>query len=149
MNLYENGLLGAIIFSHHNDATHGSSPSSLMVAKEMLHRETILADGSVANTRVSARILKKRASKCQQTDPHFQPAEGDECKSMDEDWDDDDFSSPSTLQLEMFPNPSPGDNGDEPEEEEDEDMLHTPLRQVTKMSPRLMLPVSAVVPCRA
>jgi hypothetical protein len=55
-------------------------------------------------------------------DPHFPPAEGDECKSMDEDWDDDDFSSLSTLQLEMFLNPGPGDNGDEPEEEEDEDM---------------------------
>jgi hypothetical protein len=83
----------------------------------MLHRETILADGSVANTRVSARILKKRASKHQQTDPHFPLAEGDECKSMDEDWDDDDFSSLSTLQLEMFSNPGPGDNGEEPEEE--------------------------------
>ncbi len=41
---------------------------------------------------------------------------------MDEDWDDDDFSSLSTLQLEMFSNPGPGDNGEEPEEEEDEDM---------------------------
>jgi hypothetical protein len=41
---------------------------------------------------------------------------------MDEDWDDDDFSSLSTLQSEMFPNPSPGDDGDEPEEEDDEDM---------------------------
>jgi hypothetical protein len=91
-----------------------------MVAKGMLHRETILADGSVANTRVSARILKKWASKCQRTDPHFPPAEGDECKSMDEGWDDDDFSS--TLQLDMFLNPGPGDNGDEPEEDEDEDM---------------------------
>jgi hypothetical protein len=38
---------------------------------------------------------------------------------MDEDWDDDDFSSLSTLQSEMFPNPGPGDNGDEPEEDED------------------------------
>jgi hypothetical protein len=55
-------------------------------------------------------------------DPHFPLAEGDECKSMDEDWDDDDFSSLSTLQLEMFSNPGPGDNGEEPEEEEDEDM---------------------------
>jgi hypothetical protein len=55
-------------------------------------------------------------------DPHFPLAEGDECKSMDEDWDDDDFSSLSTLQLEMFSNPSPGDNGEEPEAEEDEDM---------------------------
>jgi hypothetical protein len=36
-----------------------------MAAKGMLHHETILADGSVANTRVSARILKKWASKCQ------------------------------------------------------------------------------------
>jgi hypothetical protein len=89
----------------------------------MLHRETILADGSVANTRVSARILKKWASKCQWMDPHFPPAEGDECKSMDEDWDDDDFSSLSTLQSEMFPSPGPGDeDGDEPKEEEDEDM---------------------------
>jgi hypothetical protein len=121
-NLDENGLLGAIIFSHHNDAAHGSSPSSSTAAKGMLHHETILADGSVANTRVSARILKKRASKCQRTDPHFPPAEGDECKSMDEDWDDHDFSSLSTLQLEMFSNPGPGDNGEEPEEEEDEDM---------------------------
>jgi hypothetical protein len=91
-------------------------------AKGTLHRETILADGSVANTRVSARILKKQASKHQRMDPHFPPAEGDECKSMDEDWDDNDFSSLSTLQLEMFPNPSPGDDGDEPEEEDDEDM---------------------------
>jgi hypothetical protein len=55
-------------------------------------------------------------------DPHFPPAEGDEFKSMDEDWDDDDFSSLSTLQLEMFSNSGPGDNGEEPEEEEDEDM---------------------------
>jgi hypothetical protein len=47
-----------------------------MAAKGMLHRETILADGSVANTRVSARILKKRASKRQRMDPHFPPAEG-------------------------------------------------------------------------
>jgi hypothetical protein len=93
-----------------------------MAAKGMLHRETILADGSVTNTQVSARILKKQASKHQWMDPHFPPAEGDECKSMDEDWDDDDFSSLSTLQLEMFSNPSPGDNGEEPEEEEDEDM---------------------------
>jgi hypothetical protein len=122
MNLDENGLLGAVIFSHRNDAAHGSSPSSSTAAKGTIHCETILADGSVANTRVSARILKKRASKCQRTDPHFPPAEGDECKSMDEDWDDDDFSSLSTLQSEMFPNPGPGDNGDEPEEEEDEDM---------------------------
>jgi hypothetical protein len=93
-----------------------------MAAKGMLHRETILADGSVANTQVSARILKKQASKRQRMDPHFPPAEGDECKSMDEDWDDNDFSSLSTLQLEMFSNPGPGDNGEEPEEEEDEDM---------------------------
>jgi hypothetical protein len=93
-----------------------------MAAKGTLHHETILADGSVANTRVSARILKKWASKCQRMDPHFPLAEGDECKSMDEDWDDDDFSSLSTLQLEMFLNPGPGDDGDEPEEEEDEDM---------------------------
>jgi hypothetical protein len=41
---------------------------------------------------------------------------------MDEDWDDNDFSSLSTLQSEMFLNPGPGGNGDEPEEEEDEDM---------------------------
>jgi hypothetical protein len=122
MNLDENGLLGAIIFSHRNDAVHGSSPSSSMAAKGTLHCETILADGSVANTRVSARILKKQASKRQRMDPRFPPAEGDECKSMDEDWDDDDFSSLSTLQSEMFPNPGPGDNGDKPEEEEDEDM---------------------------
>jgi hypothetical protein len=101
-NLDENGLLGAVIFSHCNDAAHGSSPSSSMAAKGMLHHETILADGSAANTQVSARILKKRASKCQQMDPHFPLAEGDECKSMDEDWDDDDFSSLSTLQSEMF-----------------------------------------------
>jgi hypothetical protein len=93
-----------------------------MVAKGTLHCETILADGSVTNTQVSARILKKRASKHQRTDPHFPPAEGDECKTMDEDWDDDDFSLLSTLQSEMFPNPSPGDNGDEPEEKDDEDM---------------------------
>jgi hypothetical protein len=50
MNLDENGLLGSIIFSHHNDAAHGSSPSLSMAAKGMLHRETILADGSVTNT---------------------------------------------------------------------------------------------------
>jgi hypothetical protein len=93
-----------------------------MAAKGMLHRETIMADGSVANTRVSTRILKKQASKRQWMDPHFPTAEGDECKSMDEDCDDDDFSSLSTLQLEMFSNPGPGDNGEEPEEEEDEDM---------------------------
>jgi hypothetical protein len=93
-----------------------------MTAKGMLHRETILADGSVANTRVSARILKKWASKRQRMDPHFPLAEGDECKSMDEDWDEDDFSSLFTLQLEMFLNPGPGDNGEEAEEEEDEDM---------------------------
>jgi hypothetical protein len=92
-----------------------------MAAKGMLHCETILADGSVTNTRVSARILKKQASKRQLMDPHFPLAEGDECKSMDEYWDDDDFSSLSTLQLEMFSNPSPGDNGEEPEEEEEED----------------------------
>jgi hypothetical protein len=62
-----------------------------MVAKGTLYCETILADGSVTNTRVSARILKKWASKRQWTDPYFPPAEGDECKSMDEDWDDHDF----------------------------------------------------------
>jgi hypothetical protein len=118
MNLDENGLLGAIIFSRRNNATHGSSTSSSMAAKGTLHRETILADGSVANTRVSARIPKKQASKRQRTDPHFPQAEGDD----DEDWDDDDFSSLSTLQSEMFLNPSPGDDGDEPEKEEDEDM---------------------------
>jgi hypothetical protein len=50
MNLDENGLLGAVIFSHRNDATHWSSLSSSMVAKGTLHCETILADGSVANT---------------------------------------------------------------------------------------------------
>jgi hypothetical protein len=122
MNLDENGLLGAVISGRCNDAAHGSSPSSSMAAKGTLHCETILADGSVTNTRVSARILKKWASKRQWMDPHFPPAEGDECKSMDEDWDDDDFSSLSTLQSEMFLNPGPGDNGDEPEEEEDEDM---------------------------
>jgi hypothetical protein len=41
-NLDENGLLGTIIFIHHNDAAHGSSPLSSMAAKGMLHRETIL-----------------------------------------------------------------------------------------------------------
>jgi hypothetical protein len=120
-NLEENGLLGDVIFSHRNDAAHGSSPSSSMVAKGMLHCETILADGSVANTQVSARIMKKWASRHQRTDPHFPPAEGDECKSMDEDWDDNNFSSLSTLQSEMFPNPGAGDDGDKPEEEEEED----------------------------
>jgi hypothetical protein len=95
-NLDENGLLGAVIFSHHNDAAHGSSPSLSMAAKGTVHGETILADGSVANIQVSAMILKKWASKHQWMDPLFPPADGDECKSMDEDWDDDDFSSLST-----------------------------------------------------
>jgi hypothetical protein len=96
-----------------------------MAAKGRLHRETILADGSVTNTRVAARILKKRASKHQRMDPHFPPAEGDECKSMDEDWDDDDFSSLSTLQSEMFLNPGLGDDGDKPEEEEEDEDMHS------------------------
>jgi hypothetical protein len=124
-----------------------------MAAKGMLHRETILADGSVANTRVSARILKKRGSKHQWTDPHFPPAEGDECKSMDEDWDDDDFSSLSTLQLETFLNPSPGD-GDEPEKEDDEDMhsyaaaagyQNEPLPDVASLSGGALPGLGAVV----
>lgn len=121
-NLDENGILGAVIISRRNDATHGSSTSSPTAAKGTIHRETILADGSVANTRVSARNLKKRSSKRQRTGPHFPPAEDDECKSMDEDGDDDDFSSLSTLQSEMFPNAGPGDDGDELDEGEEEDV---------------------------
>jgi len=128
-NLDENGLLGAIIFSRRSDADapHGSSTSSSTAAKGTILRETILADGSVANTRVSARNLKNRASKRQRTGPHFPLAEDDECKSMGEDGvdDDDDFSSLSTLQSEMFPNACPGDDGDELDEGEEEEVQET------------------------
>jgi hypothetical protein len=75
---------------------------------------------------------------------------------MDEDWDDDDFSSLSTLQLEMFLNPCPGDNGEEPEEEEedDEDMhsyaaaagyQNEPLPDVASLSSGALPGLGAVV----
>jgi hypothetical protein len=123
--------------------------SSPTAAKGMIHRETILADGSVANTRVSARTLKKQSSKRQRTGPHFPPAEDDECKSMDEDGDDDDFSSLSTLQSEMFPNAGPEMtvmNLMKERKKTFKKCIHMPQRcWVIKTSPRLMVPVSAAV----
>jgi len=115
-NLDVSGIIGAVIHGGRNDsAQRNSLSSSSMEAIGTLHCETVMADGSVANTRVSARNLKKRAfsAKRQRTD---QPMD------VDEDEDDDD-SSLSSRHSEMFL--CPPDDGNEMEEEDQE--LHTEL----------------------
>ena len=104
-NLDESGLIGAVICaSGRGDTAQGSYSSSSAAATGTFHRKTTLADGSVANTRVSARNLKKRAYKRQRAG------------SDEDDRGDDD--SLSTLQSEAFP--CPQDDGDDDEEDDQE-----------------------------